>query len=566
MDYVIGIILLGIVLLIVGYFAKRKYYLNVDRLEAWKIEVMNRPVLDEVGKIKQLNMSGQAEQFFEEWRKTWDAIVTIDLPNVEEWLYDAEECVSKFRFKKAKEIFEKIEDTLTESEQKINQMVERINEIIGSEEKNREEILNLQELQKNLKKYLLAHHHVFGKAAKKLELLLSESAGKFTVFDEETQNGNYLIARDVVNQLREELNQLEVKMEQIPLLLNDCHEIPQQINELKAGMTEMQKEGYNLEHLGIDKELERLEKQLALFEKQIEETEISGTTTGVEEVKEDLDLVYDLLEKEVTSKKYVFENSPIIKQMLSLIDNKNRELLDVVENVRLNYHLAETDEALLEEMNNKISLLKKSSSVLLNDSEDITSAYSAIKDKLDEIKSDIIQIESDQATFSAMLGALRKDEMDAREKIKEIRKQLQEITRTVARSNVPGIPTKIEAKFQEASEAIQECIRFLDQIPLSMPTVRNNLSHAEESVKALHNEVVEMIENVYLIEKIIQYGNRYRTKYPMISEKLLLAEDAFRRLDYHTALEEAAAAVEAVEPGALKRIESLVGEDMNQLV
>ena len=108
MVYIIGIVLVIAVLLVIGYFVKKKYYSEIDRLEAWKIDVMNRPVLDEVGKIKQLNMSGQAEEYFENWRKMWDAIVTEDLPTVEEWLFDAEEHVDKFRFKRAKEIFAEI--------------------------------------------------------------------------------------------------------------------------------------------------------------------------------------------------------------------------------------------------------------------------------------------------------------------------------------------------------------------------------------------------------------------------------------------------------------------------
>ena len=46
---------------------KRKYYSEVDRYESWKIDIMNRPVLDEMSKVKQLNMTGQTEELFERW-------------------------------------------------------------------------------------------------------------------------------------------------------------------------------------------------------------------------------------------------------------------------------------------------------------------------------------------------------------------------------------------------------------------------------------------------------------------------------------------------------------------
>lgn len=62
-----------------------------------------RPVLDEMSKVKQLNMTGQTEELFERWRQEWDELVTSKLPGIEDYLFDAEEYIDKYRFKKAKE-------------------------------------------------------------------------------------------------------------------------------------------------------------------------------------------------------------------------------------------------------------------------------------------------------------------------------------------------------------------------------------------------------------------------------------------------------------------------------
>ena len=70
-----------------------------------------------------------------------------------------------------------------------------------------------------------------------------------------------------------------------------------------------------------------------------------------------------------------------------------------------------------------------------------------------------------------------------------------------------------------------------------------------------------MVENVQLIERIIQYGNRYRKTNPQMNQKLMEAEDSVRQLRYSKALEEAATAVESFEPGSMKRIEVFVKED-----
>ena len=143
-------IIVGLILILIiygaGIVAKRKFYKEIDRLEAWKIDIMNRPVLEELSKVKQLNMTGETEKMFEKWRDEWDEIAGRCLPDVEELLFDAEECIDRYRFKKAKEVLKKIHDYLTETEEQINRLVAEINELVGSEEKNRKEIEELREI------------------------------------------------------------------------------------------------------------------------------------------------------------------------------------------------------------------------------------------------------------------------------------------------------------------------------------------------------------------------------------------------------------------------------------
>jgi septation ring formation regulator len=71
---------------------------------------------------------------------------------------------------------------------------------------------------------------------------------------------------------------------------------------------------------------------------------------------------------------------------------------------------------------------------------------------------------------------------------------------------------------------------------------------------------METVENVHLAERLIQYGNRYRSRYPSVSKGLQEAEESFRKYEYRQALEQAATAIEKVEPGALKKIEDLFYE------
>lgn len=155
----------------------------------------------------------------------------------------------------------------------------------------------------------MAHQHAFGKASVQLEKVIQAIKADIEKFELETEKGNYLTAREIVEALKNEINTLQNKMEHIPILLNDCvHIIPNQLKELKQGINDMTEEGYRLEHLGIEKELADIESQIKVYIEFLEAAEVKEVLAGLPEIKENLESIYQLLEEEVKAKQYVLTN------------------------------------------------------------------------------------------------------------------------------------------------------------------------------------------------------------------------------------------------------------------
>lgn len=310
MEFVIGTFLLIIIMVTIGFLMKRKKYQVVDQLDKRKIEIMNRPVADELKKVKKLNMTGQTEELFERWRQTWDEIITTELPAIDEKLIDAESCIDKYRFRKAQEIMRQIEENLDSAEEKIDNLLQELNELVGSEEKNRRDMEEIKEKYRSARKRLLAHRHTYGKTAPILEIKLDSLSSQFDQFEELTAEGNYLEARELVLNLKEEMADLLHKMERIPVLIPECTSLlPSQLDELEEGYKEMEEQGYILNHLQLDKEIARIRKELDLYKDLIAKTEIQEVEDSLNETRENIDLLYELLEKEVKAKHDIIQNN-----------------------------------------------------------------------------------------------------------------------------------------------------------------------------------------------------------------------------------------------------------------
>ncbi|MDX5476504.1 MAG: septation ring formation regulator EzrA [Bacillaceae bacterium] len=559
MKIVIGILVLAITFVTFSYFTRKKIYVEVDRLEEWKMSIMNKPVTEELSKVKDLNMTGQTEELFESWRNKWDDILTYQLPNIEEMLFDAEEYADKYRFKKAKEVSKKADDQLTIIEKSIDDIYSELQELIGSQASSIEKASTLEEKYIQFKKHLLTQRHQYGNATSKLEKSLDSYGEKFSEFKDAVDNGNYLVARDIINKIEEEIIEFEYKLNELPNLLIECHSIiPGQLAEIETGYREMLEEGYKLDHLKIEDKVETLRSNLKEQIETLMNTDVKQASEGIGSIKEKLETLYDIIEKEALSKQFILKEVFTIQNNLNQLTDNAQKSKEETSIVQESYQLLEEDITTQKTMENNIQKLNNRFITLQEHLEEQSIAYSILKEELEDIGEQISSIQEVHERYVAMLQALRKDEMTAREQLNNLRKLLFESRRMLDKNNLPGLPKDFYDLIGETNNNIRAVTEKLEEKPLNIMEVNVILQHAVASVEKCHHETKELIENAMLAEKVIQYGNRYRSKYSSVHEKLVEAEQLFRNFQYAAALEEAATSLEEVEPGVLKQIDKLI--------
>ncbi|AGT33130.1 septation ring formation regulator EzrA [Geobacillus genomosp. 3] len=558
MEIVWIVLLLGAGAIIYNHMYRKRMYREIDRLEEWKIELMNRPVPDELAKVKQLNMTGETEQLFERWRQQWDEIVAVKLPNVEEQLFDTETLLEKYRYRQARRLLGQTEDGLRRLEEEVHQIIHEVNELIGSEEQSRAEIEELRTAHREAKKTLLAYRYTFGAAAELLDVRLAEAEKHFQSFAELTEAGNYLAARDVVLALRQELDRLAAMMKDIPALLGECQtSLPAQLAELADGYREMEQNGYILDHLDVERAIEEKQNKIQQCLAMIGELRVEEAKQTLAELKEEIDALYDSLEQEVLAHQYVQKEMPRIGGMLEELAADAKETQAEALFVQQSYHLPPGDLEKYRSIEKQLHQLQKRFWLIHDRAAEAKTAYSLLKEELEQLVGHIGMMKEEHEQFRVMLQTLRKDELIAREKLDHMRKTLSEALRLVQKSRLPGLSESYSHELAEAKTSLQTVAARLEEKPLDMPAVDEALEEAKVSVERLYERTVEMVEQAALAERTIQYGNRYRRRYPAVHKGLEEAEFLFRHYDYEEALRQAVATIESVEPGAFNRVQQL---------
>ncbi|MGD6833377.1 septation ring formation regulator EzrA [Sutcliffiella halmapala] len=562
MKIIIGVLVAVIIFVIFSYLRRKKIYAEVDRLETWKVSIMNKPVSEELSKVKDLNMTGQTEELFENWRYQWDDILSSELQSIEEYLFDAEDLVDKYRFKKAKDVLARANQKLEGIEDKIKSIFDELDELIGSQAKSVEQIDMLEVTYTELKKKLLNQRHQYGSTTALLEKEVDHLQQTFLEFHDSMNNGNYLEARGLVQKLEKEIEAFEFKIANIPSLLVDCQSVlPSQLAEVETGYKEMLQEGYILDHVKLEENVESLKEKTKHITNLLFETKVAEAKEGIELMKEEMDKLYDNIENEVIAKHYIVKELPVVETVLHNLSEASAKSKEETYVVQESYRLQEEDIQTQRKIEHSMLALVDRYEKLSSHLENQTIAFSILKEELEDICEQINSLQEIHQQYTEILQALRKDEMAARDQLATLRKMLLEVKREIEKSNMPGLPETVYQELTAASEQLKAVKEKLEEKPLNIIEVNAILHQAFTLVEKCYADCTDILDHAYLAENIIQYGNRYRSKHAFVHESLIEAEQLFRNYEYKNALEEAATALEKVEPGVLKKIEQILEKE-----
>lgn len=564
MGIVIGIILAIIALLITGLILRKKVYDQVNRLETWKVDVMNRDVAGELSRIKELNLSGDTQMKFESWKERWDHIVGKELVDIENQLLEAEKMADRFRVSKGKKILKEAEVNLQSIEKSIDFILTELNELLDSANEGIEEAETVEPTIKGLRKSISQHRYQYGRAEDYFERLLEKVREDLGDYYEEADSGNYLDALQIVQQVKEELSEVEKKIKGFPEIYKRARqEVPSQVDNLLSGLKEMRSDGYYIDHLNFDSELRTYQEKLPKVIRTLEEGKIEEGKQALNEIEKRISKMYELLEDEAIAKNYLDRSVPSYQEAVAAIERGIEDTYNEVSEIQHIYYVDGRELDKLYGVTERVEELKKELNAVLSQIETNSAAHTEMRGLVEQGLREIDKLERMHQEFREKIHTLRKDELEAEDKLASMHEQFIHLQRKLERSNIPGVPSYIWTGLEDIKEKNHQVMYELEQVPLDTVALSEILGEADRALTDIRTKVDKMLEYADLTEQVIQYANRYRKRYPLLAADLAESERLFRLYEYESSYEKASKALEDIEPGAIKRIKQNRDEQSN---
>ncbi len=557
----LGIVFLFLVLYIIQAVKTNNLKKELQLLEKAKNEVIGATILSELNKVEALVKNEKIEKRFSGWQKKFNLIKNDSLNFINDMLLEADFLLAQKKYRDLLIKIADIEIRIYEAKAKTNNLLNEIQTITLSEEKNRKLITDLKGLYRDLLQTFIKQKETYGKVRNSIELQFENIEKRFQEFELAIENTDFDEVNRIVKATDDMIKHMAIVIEEVPaIVLMIDNVIPQKKDDIIKMYNKMKKDGYQLDYLNVEYNLEEITKKINNIIDRVKVLNLEEALFELKTFVEYFDNLFNDFERERLIKKVFEENVISFKSKLLKLNDIVNQLYEKIEDLKYCYDVSNDQINLLDQLNDDLNLLNNDFKALYDTTKAKSFPYSRLNKEIELLMIRLTKMENRLDSLVDSIGNMQGDEQRAYEQLNNINELLKRAKYKLRDYKLPMIPDYYFIELKEAQDGIKEINKELARKPINIETLNTRVDTARDLVFKLYNTTNELVKTGMLTEMAIIYGNRYRTSKRQTDEDLSKAEFYFLKGDYKRALELSISAIELIEPGIYRRLLNLYEE------
>lgn len=532
-SFVVAIILIIITIVVIKSNQNKKYKKEIEELDVEKNSLIGVPVLSEITKVKELVKTDNLKEKMDDWDTIFKTIRDEKIPELTDLISDADFLIDRKDYKQAIRKIANIELEIRSLKKKMDNLLDEVKLITNSEERNRSLITKLKIVYREEQNKFERNRKEYGEVITYIEDEFNRIDKIFIEFERAMDNNDYVSVEKKISVLDDKINYMNKLLEDVPtVVLMATVLVPNKIEEATTYYYRMKRDGYPLDYLNVEYNIKEIRDKINHIMENLKKLELGDAIIELKTFIEYFNGLYNDFDKEKESKDLFRQN---IKELGYKIDNVNKVVRDIylqIDDIKYNYNLSDEDINKFSLLNRNLEKINKDYKILVDQGKMKTFAYSKLVDELDGLSLKLSRLQDDLDYQLRSITSMKDDETRAREQLTTIEELLKKAKYRLKDVKIPVIPSSYYIELNEAQDAIREIVKELDKKPIVIKILNIRVDTARDLVFKIYNKTNDMIKLVNASEKIIIYGNRYRSSYEEIDIALSKAEELFKRGKY----------------------------------
>lgn len=556
------VVLVTIVLVAVAIYAsvlffQRSFEERITKAKSSIEEILDSPLEEELEEVKKMTLSGDSLSEFEAVEHSYYVLVNQQLPEISEYLNKLQAELEHYRFWKINGELKQNEAQLAKAQQQYEQLKLELAEIKQTAEIHKKAIGELKEEYQKIRKTLLAKNFSYGPSIDELEKELATLEKDFDEYAKVTEEGDYAKSSELLEKLKQQTRLLKIALKKLPPIYRNLKNIfPEQLQELKAGYSKLQTEKYGFKK-DLAKHLEAIEQKCKENEANLKQADVPKAEALDQQIADMIDKAYDIMENEYNAKLKVTRQEKHLADFIEHAKHQEKELLIELDRLGQNYTLNHNEMEEAHALNEQLKKIDKNFIAYMQAKPKDVIVYSEVLEQQTADLEALKKIELKQKEIGESVADLFEEEKEAQAAVQGFDNDIHRLKREIEILNLPGLPSDYVEYFFKVGHEIESLDQDLNKIQIDMEQIARNLINTQSDLDVLAQKTQEIIDSSTLTEAMLQYSNRYRTRYPEVASAYAHAIELFnQKYDYMGALDVISEALETVEPGCYKRIEN----------
>ena len=536
--FILAVILIIVTIIIIKRNQNKKYKKEIEELDIRKNSLIGVSVLSEITKVKELIKTDNLKDKLEDWDNTFINIRDEKIPELTDLISDADFLIDRKDYKQAIRKIANIEIEINSLKKKTDHLLDEVRLITNSEERNRALITKLKIVYREDQNKYERTKKGYGEIGVYIEEEIERIDNLFAEFEKAMDNNDYVSVEKKINILDDKINKLGKLLEDIPtIVLMATVLVPNKIDEAITYYYRMKRDGYPLDYLNVEYNIKEIKKKVDNIIDNLKKLELGESIIELKTFIEYFNQLYNDFDKEKECKDIFRQN---IKELGYKIDNINKVVRDIylqIDDIKYNYNLSDEDINKFSILNKNLEKINQDYKILVDQGKIKNFAYSKLVDELNGLSLKLSRLQDDLDFQLRSITSMKDDETRAREQLSTIENLLKKSKYRLKDYKIPVIPSSYYIELTEAQDAIREIVKELSKKPIVIKILNIRVDTARDLVFKIYNKTNDMIKIASSCEKIIVYGNRYRSTYEEIDIALTKAEELFKRGKYKESLD-----------------------------
>lgn len=561
--FVICVILVIIVLHLLQRSKTKRIKKELEELEIEKNKLDSSPIIPELAKVESFLNNEKLEVMYNEWTERLKKIRDEEIPKLTDMLIDCEYSLDQGDYKTTIYKIAKLEMEIYKVRTKSDFLLGEIKEITTSEERSRKIITAFKVRFRNYYQYFEEHKSSYPEYEEIIKNQFALISKQFEEFETIMEQNEYTEVNKIIKVIEDLLKHMKVVIEEVPsILLLATSVLPKKIKEVEETYNHMVKASYPLDYLNVEYNVEEANKKINDILDRLKELNLEDSLFELKVLMDYFDSLFNDFEKEKLARFNYNDAHNNFKNKLNKMNGLVNDVFTQIAQLKAIYNLKEEDVDTLKNVKDELKVLNDNYKVLVEHTENNTAfAYSKLLKEIETLTLKLSDLEEKLNTSLEAIGTMKDDEVRARQQLEDIKKILKEAKLKIRDYNLPVIPNSYYTELKEAQSAIREIVKELDKKPITINVLNTRVDTARDLVLKFYSKTKEMLKLAAFSEMAIVYGNRYRSSYEGLNERLNMSEQLFYKGNYQKSLELTINVLNRIEPGIYERLTTYYNEN-----